>query len=453
MNEPQNTPPSFSQQDLLDSDCEEKRNQLVRRTITDSESLSLLRDRWNTLAKESSATIFQTFEWLSLWWKFLGEMPHRTLQVILFYHDDRLVGIAPLFLHKESLLGISLHNRLSFLGSGMSYARSGGVFLDNGPSDYLDLLIQPGFEEEVCSSLLGYLIEYEARWDEMELVNIPHNSVVIHTLVPLLRARDWTCRVSRADICPRISTPLTMDEYFQNISASVRRRLVQAQRAAKESVYSISPADSLEECHNTLSSIITLHQKRWNRSGFPGLFSDDRFQLFQEAIVDAFYEHGWLWCKSAHADRTCVAARLGFKFGDTIYDYLSGFDDAAPAAKRRPGLALLLAMIEDAIHEHYSTLDLLRGDEAYKFELTSDSRYNCNITIERAHSAMSLGKTLHRVFKTISLLGFLMAREWKLLQVHYRESPLYRFFFQYVRFRSQRFISKLKQSGKNRNFQ
>ena len=51
--------------------------------------------RWNELVVLSGGTVYQTFEWQSLWWASYGS--RRSLHIVLFRADDAVVGIAPLF--------------------------------------------------------------------------------------------------------------------------------------------------------------------------------------------------------------------------------------------------------------------------------------------------------------------------------------------------------------------
>jgi CelD/BcsL family acetyltransferase involved in cellulose biosynthesis len=223
------------------------------------------------------------------------------------------------------------------------------------------------------------------------------------------------------------------------LSASVRRRLTQAQRAAspEEALFAIRPMQSLDERRAALALLAGLHQRRWNKVGFPGLFADPRFRAFQEELLAAFHAQGLLWCKVAEAQGTCVAGRLAFRLNGVYYDYLSGFDDAAPAAKRRPGLALLLDMIDDAFTNGCPTVDFLRGDEPYKFELTKNARYNWNAVLAGRRPG-----AVHRLAARLRFAAWLAGRERKLLGVQMRTRGAFRALPGYLAFRMPRLARK-----------
>jgi CelD/BcsL family acetyltransferase involved in cellulose biosynthesis len=183
-----------------------------------------------------------------------------------------------------------------------------------------------------------------------------------------------------------------------------------------------------------------LHQRRWRKLGYPGLFADARFRAFQESVARAFHRNGWLRVSRADAGGECVAVRLSYAHNGRLYDYLSGFDDAAPAAKRRPGLALLFAQMDEAYAEGIRTIDLLRGDEPYKFELTDQAPRNANMVATLPHAAAR--PVLRRAGERTAFARFVAAREARLLGVALAEHAFPAGIYHYARFRSGRFFRK-----------
>ena len=434
-------------------DHDDTLKQMSLRVISDITELQSLCEEWNALASASSATIYQTNQWAECWWKHFGHRQGQTLHCLVAYHDGAVAGIIPLYSEQISFLGFATRTRMGFIGEGNAYQISSGIFFDNGPSDYLDIIVRPGFEMPVCQLFMNHLLALTPSVDSIELVNVPEKSILKTILLPKLRQERIVCKEQQADICPYLRLPASVEAYFQSVSASVRRRLSQAQRAATEdSFYTIKKSTTLQEFEDALNQIITLHQRRWNRAGYPGLFADKRFTAFQYDILRSFFENGWLWCTTATSDDSCIAARLAFQFGNRMYDYLSGFDDSAAAAKRRPGLALLLSMIQDGIAEGYSSVDFLRGDEQYKFELTATSQHNWNLTInlapQRSNSFFS------KLLDKTRLGVFLANREFVLFGVQLRQHGFPKSLLHYIQFRTPRFRRKIasiffKQTDRN----
>ena len=60
------------------------RSILTIEIVRNVEAFSSLMQEWTVLAESSAATVFQTHEWLFLWWKHLGAGKDRLLHILLF---------------------------------------------------------------------------------------------------------------------------------------------------------------------------------------------------------------------------------------------------------------------------------------------------------------------------------------------------------------------------------
>ncbi len=409
--------------------------------VRDSISFFALRDEWEWIVAASPVTIFQTFDWQWLWWKYFGD--GLRLHILLFRYQNKLIGIAPLCLEVHHYFPLKPYHRLRWMGGGVKDFRSQWNLAEYGPSDYLDIIALPGFEARVGNSFLTYVLE--TKWlDEVDLDNIHENGVLMNAVIPELRRSNYPFRLLQDHICQRITVPASLEQYFRGLRASVRHRLYQAQRAYMNGgIYTIQSVQSEAELRASLEDLVRLHQLRWNRLGYPGMFADKRFERFLREVAKRFLDRGWLCFKTARVNEQCVAARLGFKFKDTINDFVAGLDEKAPAAKRRPGLALLLSMIEDAIQSKMRAVNLVRGFETYKYELASVTSNNWKLVISNLRSRRSIHVFLYRV---LDYLKFLLRKsyfEWVMFRVHYREHGFPLFLFRYVSFRTKKLSEKI----------
>lgn len=169
-------------------------------------------------------------------------------------------------------------------------------------------------------------------------------------------------------------------------------------------MFAIKSVSAFDEASEVFSELVRLHQKRWNRQGFPGLFADTRFERFQREFMDVLFRRGQLWLKSARAGSRVLAVRLAIECNGTLYDYLSGVDDEAPETKRRPGLALLATMICDAAERGHHTVDFLRGMEQYKLQLCTGTETLWNIRIISPQAAPWRLHTFRQFQRSASLL-------------------------------------------------
>ncbi|HET9129777.1 MAG TPA: GNAT family N-acetyltransferase, partial [Terriglobia bacterium] len=327
-----------------------------------------LGQEWKDLVDKVPVRVFQSFDWQWLWWKHFGE--GLQLHILTLRRDGLLVGIVPFYREDITVAGIVVYRRLKLLGSGVRHIGT-GMMEESGPSDYLDFILAPDHARECIQAALHYLREHPGLYDEIVLDNVPPESSIMQMLVPYLAECGTPARIKESDTCPCLPVPASVDDYLGGLESAVANRLRQAEKTfANKPPYSIETVSN-SSLKSAFHDLVILHQKRWNKLGFQGLFSAAPFHQFQHEFILSLSAQGKLWFKAIQFSGVRVATRLGFVFKGRLYDYLSGFDNTAPGANRRPGLALLMCMIRDAEAMKLSFVDLLRGDEPYKLQMTS----------------------------------------------------------------------------------
>lgn len=358
--------------------------------LTEWPSIRSLGTEWDDLVSDSRATVFQTFDWQRLWWEcFAAERNQDPYVLALRGEDAELIGIAPLFIQKRRLAGSVIFRQLKLMGSGLESERSDVLSMETeGPADYLDVIARNGSEEIVGEKVAEFIFNSADSWDTIDLQNIPEDGVVANYLVP--RLRDLGCETAEtiSDICPRVAIPEDWEDYFSTLDARTRRSFRRAEKTYLDSgEFSTDEMERNGNLEDGLKELSQLHQKHWNSIGYPGLFSDRRFAELQRALVESFGRKDRLWLTILRHKGNAVAARLCFVFNGRVYDYLSGMDKAAADSGRTSysgaGTALLLASMKHTGSSGNGTFDLLRGNETYKFDLTSRFSINYHFIVSR----------------------------------------------------------------------
>jgi CelD/BcsL family acetyltransferase involved in cellulose biosynthesis len=394
---------------------------------------------WNGLLERCGGFVYGTHEWQSAWWSSFGGL--RRLHILRFSSDDGVVGIAPLFLeHSGGAL------RLRLIGSGEAYSKSGGRFLDDGPGDYLDFIVDPAHTAAVADAFWSWLGS-PGKPRRIDLVNLRTEGVFHASILPAMPDGHFALIARDADRCPYIPVGGDTAAFLGSLRGSARRRYGQAYRLVD------GPAEPLRRIDDDPSALgrvfddlARLHQDRWNALGFTGLFHDEARLSFHRTVVERFASKGWVRYASIYDGPQCVAARIAFVYQGRMYDYLSGFDESSRVAARRPGLGLLVALYGTAHREGLVTVDLLRGDEAYKFDLTAQAALTRNVTLltgasEQASGAA--GRALGAAASGIELAAFLAGREAELFRVQASRHGVLRAIPRYIGFRTSRFRKKL----------
>ena len=159
-----------------------------------------------------------TWEWLHSWWVHLRGS--STLRLIVVRSGDELIAIAPLRLVNGPLPFLS---RLEFLGTG-----------DAG-SDYLDLIVREGREQEALPALADHL----ARGNTMlDLAQIRRASSLALDLAGRFEGRGWGLSESVTAVCPYIDlTGHTWESYLAGLGpshrANTKRRLRNLTRSSE----------------------------------------------------------------------------------------------------------------------------------------------------------------------------------------------------------------------------
>lgn len=415
------------------------------RIVRDEAGFSTLRDEWDGLVDDAAVTVYQTFDWLFLWWKHFGAHPSRTLSLVTFRDNGVLTGVAPFFIETVSVVGVRLQRRLRMLGCGVAHRGSRGMFTRYGVTDYLDVIARRGYEPRVAQKLADYLQGTAAQYDEIEFVEISGDSFVNRVLMPELENRGIPCIRTPLDICPCIHLPGDYETFVRGCSKRMHRYIPKARGMFDAAIEEVQTDEALDMA---VQELIRLHQRRWNRTGYPGLFANRRYRAFQEELLRRLWERGLVWCKLVRVDGRYIAADLGFAYKDRIYDYLSGFDIDAPYAKHSPALTLQMSIVEDAIRNpEIRSVDLLRGNEKYKLEMTSDYRQNWRIILPNPATRRTGRMRLSRCVALWRAAVQRVSKEGLIVKVHYQEHGLTRFAARYLAFRKKRVFRRDTQAA------
>ena len=355
---------------------------LTIRAVTSLEEFKGLTQEWEQLLRTVPGhSLFLTWEWLYCWTKhYLGD---SRLRILLMLDDqERLVGIAPLYLRTTRAHGLISLRELRFLGS------------ETVCSSYLDVIANEKQKRAILQGLYCYLFN-EARgdWDVLTLSEVPAESSTIDMWNELFDEAGKVGEIVSTTCCPVIRLPGDVDTYRAGLGRSRRYTLQRKMKCLQgdgriEYSHATSPAD----VETALGWLITLHQRRWSTGSSGGVFASERSERFHREIVQVLSERGRVSFDLLWLDARPIAAIYGFSYQGVYYFYLPGFDPAT-LSKASPGLLLLYHRIEQAIRDGEHTVDLLWGAEPYKLECATGLRRSVTLRYYNRH-ASALGLKL-----------------------------------------------------------
>lgn len=336
--------------------------------LTDIASLSALREEWAALSKRCAKTEpTQEPFWLLAWFRIFGDEGGRSVRVVVFREEGRLVGLAPLLsrMHRYRP-GLSFH-RLELLGSGEAAE-------DEICSEYIGILAERGKERAVAESFASALCEMP--FDELLLPAMAGDGPMPALLKEALRAKGLEVSFEEVAQAPYIPLPSSFEQYLCALPSSrryvVTRSLRDLERWAGGKV-ELQRARSRDDLAYGRHILESLHGERWEAKGQAGVFASTRFRAFHEEVMRALFERNALDLLWLSVRGEPLAVLYNIVWDERVHFYQSGrrLDVPKPI---RPGVAIHALAIRDAIARGLREYDFLGGASQYKSQLALATR-------------------------------------------------------------------------------
>ncbi len=303
-----------------------------------------LMEGWIDLLRRSSVdSPFLRPSWLRIWWEHFGE---GELHLLTFDEEGRLIGIAPL----------------------RRIARDGRWILETfgeEVTDYLDLPVESGREEEVAHALLAWLASPAApEWDSLILWNIREDSPMYPIWPMVATAYGLMVRAESLTVCPVLPLPATWEAYLQMLGGKDRHELRRKMRRveALESVRWYILQEDRPEVGEAIEIFLDLMAASNPEKAD---FLNERVRAFFRQVIHQGLQEGWARLSFIEIDGKKAATYLDFDYRNQIWLYNAGLNPRF--AGLSPGVVLLAYLIRQAIEQGKRVFDFLRGDEPYKF--------------------------------------------------------------------------------------
>jgi CelD/BcsL family acetyltransferase involved in cellulose biosynthesis len=306
-----------------------------------------------TLAREWEALLgrnhfrnpFLSPTWHEIWLKHFGQS--LDVQVIIFRALEGTLLALGAFANSTGEGG---QKGLSLLGSAEV-------------SDYRDLVITPGKEEEAFSALAR--IFAEGPWEYLELNGISEFSPTVQFFPSIAQSLGFGVSQEIEEVGLYLDLPETWDFFLAGLKTKdrheLRRKMRRMEREAFILELGVEDAPSLQE---KMEVFFDLHRK--SRKDKAQFMTPEMKAFFRE-LSTRFQEKGWLNLFLLKVEEKEIAALFSFDFEGVEYLYNSGYDPQfAPLS---PGIVLAALCIRRAIEKGMVGFNFLRGREDYKYHL------------------------------------------------------------------------------------
>ncbi|MFE1597293.1 GNAT family N-acetyltransferase [Methylobacterium sp. ID0610] len=340
------------------------------RVLREAEDLDRIEPAWwDLFGRCPAATPFQSPAWLIPWWRHFR--PGRLLTLAV-QAGDRLAGLLPAYV-EDGPQG----RRLLLLGI--------------GPSDHLDLLLDPAGEGAAAALSAGLAAE-RAAFDVVAFEDLAPGAAAWRLPVPA-GAREV---VADRAACPVLALPreagralpAEVDPGSAKGSASgrgprladlcspaKRRKIALARnrserRGGFETFSRADPAGASA----LFEDLVALHAARWESRGAAGVLADGTVRDFHRAAVPRLAAAGLVRFHAVRLAGTAAAVLYALRGRGGVYAYLSGFDPAF--GFESPGVTVIAAALDAARAEGAPSFHFLRGREPYKYEWGASDVWN-----------------------------------------------------------------------------
>jgi len=336
--------------------------------MTGFERVGPIEDEWRRLAVERG-NAFLTPEWSRAWFDTAGRDQEPVI-VAATRPGGSLAGVMPLSFDPK------LRPRaLRFAGA--PFGDRFGVAAAREDEDELAVAAIAALEgADAPSTLLLHRIGVESEWPaRMQLASRRRLA-----LLELSRDRLPYARVAGLD----------WEGYLRGRSQKFRQRIGRGLDRAveREGIEKrVRQTSAAAELDGDMNALFALHDLR--RSDRASSISEHDVRRFLVEFARAALDRSWLRLRILELGRAPAAAYLAWRIGGSYSLYQGGFDPAW--SEQSAGLLLLNDTVRAAIGERVDEVDLLLGDEPYKWRFAPEPREVRTVAlVGAAHPARAL---------------------------------------------------------------
>lgn len=349
---------------------------------------------WNDLVDHMERPeIFYRWEWN--WLSYRCFRSNSSLFIVVAEEAGKVVGIAPLCLARRRAFGI-----------GVRVVEPIATRI----ADYCNFLVRAGVHRRrVVKAILNFFHEQRKEWDVIDLCELTsRDPTTFHIATIANEIPDLTCSIEIMSRTPYID----YKTYPAGIDSKQIRWIRARRKVLGDMGFTFHVGDVVTD--EFWADLWRLRDLRWS-----GGQVDQNRTTFYNELRRVFEPMGFLECSAARYEGKTVAIHFGFRDARRVYYYMPVTDQTFN--ERRVG-----AVLGNEIVEYYSNshdeMDLLRGDEPYKYWWTGDVAVNCRLRIaygnNRAGLAYNLSPALKGAVRSLAAPKYLRNRIGMLRKRH-----------------------------------
>ena len=318
--------------------------------------LEALRGEWTALLHRTGiCTPFLTWEWMCTWWQhYCADDPARRLAVVVARRQGHCEAILPGYIRSSS--GLTFFEFLGTEYESTDYTRT----------------IEPIDAEGLLGELLEALMAQEPRLDIIHLTNVLDSDSTLPRLRRFAASASASYESELFRTCPIIHIRGNWDAFVEGLSAKMRKNVRRAMRQLLDAGAEFKLVTDREGVRPAVRDLFALHAERFVTKKATTGFRADLREPFHAAVAERFFDSDLLRLFRLELKGRAVASVYCFEHQGGLFYFQGGMD---PEFERLSvGTALVGHAIKYAFDQQLRFFDFMRGEEAYKFRWTQDTR-------------------------------------------------------------------------------
>ncbi len=321
-------------------------------SISVHDSLESIERDWRAFEERAELTVFQTFDWLSTWYRHIG-MGLGLMPAIVIGRDrhDEILFLLPL-----SIRRVALVRRLEWLGSELS--------------DYNAPLLARNFDQRVRPQRFAALAKavmqriQDSRGMHYDLAVLEKMPALVGALPNFLLSLDCSLNASGAHVA---TLPGNWDDFYRaKRSPTTRRRdRTKLARLSDLGAVRLVNAETDRERQATVANLIEQKERVLATMGVANFFARPGHRRFFEALATSDAMKPLTHLSRLDVGSSPAAVNLGLTFRGRYYYLLSSYE-TGDVSRLGPGAVHLRELMRQAIERKFTCFDFTIGDEPYK---------------------------------------------------------------------------------------
>lgn len=331
------------------------------RIIKEENDFLSLKTDWDKLA--ANLVCVNSFDWLYAWWKNFKD--RNELHILVAEDNDKIIGIAPLYIQKTRALKFIPLKKLCFLGGDLS--------------DYQDFLIEESNDkEEVFKAFFDY-ITGNTSYDLLDLCHINSDYPNFELWKKYSGLNYSKFEVYRENHKSDLSKFQSYEDYYSKLDKKLRSNINRRQNRIKKSginVEYVIKKDITKEDIATIAEINIKRQRFLYKKG-----NRKRFCYYLDKKKNNFIRE--YFCSDKNSSKAIAYIKLNnipagynlivlskstFSLWNCAFD--NEFEDYCPSK------LLFCELIKYAFENNYRYFDFMRGNDPYKLKWTNHMALN-----------------------------------------------------------------------------